>query len=325
MVEIKNIRSDIKFVNVGVPQGSNLGPTLFLIYVNGVFKILKDCESFMFADDLLILVSHEIFLEANRIMQRNINHLIRWSHDCKLLINGSKTKIMHFYNQYLRKDEVANLIIHSNDCLHTFNVNCSCNKIESVKEFKYLGVTFDQDMTLNTHINSIIRKLRSIIPQIYSLKSIVNEKMLRCIYYGLAHPFLLYGITSWGFAETGSLTNLKKMQTRILKKMKKGDKFQSVGDVYKFWNVMSLSNLSKFSILKENLLSDWGGVIRYHEHNTRTIVNAPFLVPIRENRFQSKTVKYILPRLWNELPNDIKHISDYILLCMILKKHFTEV
>ena len=109
------------------------------------------------------------------------------------------------------------------------------------------------------------------------------------------------------------LSKFVQIRIKIINKniyMKKGDKFESVNELYKFWNDISLSNLSKFSILKENLLSDWGGVVRYHEHNTRTIINAPFLFPIRENRFQSRKIKYILPRLWNELPYDIEQISD---------------
>lgn len=165
----------------------------------------------MFADDLLIIVANENFIEANKILQRNINQLIRWSHDYKLLINTNKTKVVHFYNQYLRRNDEVNLKMHSNTRLHNFQDDCNCEKVETVKEFKYLGVIFDQDMNWNIHINSIIKKLRSIIPQIFMLKNKVNEKMLRNVYFGLAHPFLLYGITSWGFTESGPMSNLKKM------------------------------------------------------------------------------------------------------------------
>ena len=322
MVEINKCKSEIKITNTGVPQGSNLGPILFLIYVNSVFKIFKNYEIFMFADDFLIMVSDKNFNEANNTMQRNINQLIRWSHDNKLIINVNKTKVVHFYNQYLRKNETVDLIMHTNNCLHNFANDCACKKVEVVKEIKYLGVMLDQDMTWNAHINSITRKLRSIIPQIYMLKVRVSEKMLRSIYFGLVHPFLLYGITSWGFAETGTFSNLKKMQTRIIKKMKTGDKISNSNDLYKYWNVMPITNTAKYCLLKENYFTDWGGVPRQHEYSTRTIQTTPFFVPLRENRFHSKTIKYILPRIWNEIPVELKNITEYSLLTIGLKNYF---
>ena len=111
------------------------------------------------------------------------------------------------------------------------------------------------------------------------LKNKVNKKMLRNVYFGLAHPFLLYGITSWVFTESGPMSNLKKMQTRILKKLKRGDKLNESNDLYKYWNVMPLNNMAKYCMIKENYFIDWGGTHRQHDYSTRTIITTPFVVP----------------------------------------------
>jgi hypothetical protein len=156
-----------KKLNFGVSQGSNLGPILFLVYVNSIFNIFLNCEVFMFADDLLIIVSHKNFKEAEKILQRNANFSAMWSHNHKLIINVQKTKIMHFFNKCLRKDELPCIKIHSNACLHTFNPNCNCNLIDPVKEFIYLGVKLDNDMSWKPQIIAVICKLRSVLSQIY--------------------------------------------------------------------------------------------------------------------------------------------------------------
>lgn len=88
---------------------------------------------------------------------------------------------------------------------------------------------------------------------------------------------------------------------------------------------MPLNNMAKYCMIKENYFIDWGGTHRQHDYSTRTIITTPFVVPLRENRFHSKTTKYILPRLWNEIPTELKSINDHAVLNTALKKHYSNV
>ena len=308
VVEINGVYSDELLNNCGVPQGSNLGPILFLIYINSIFTVFKNCKIFMFADDLLIIVSDEDFQKAVNNMQINLNYLIRWAHDFCLVINVKKTKVMHIFNKYLRKDERIDLIAHNNKCLHQFGNNCKCMKIENVDDYRYLGVQIDKNFSMNVHINSIIRKLRSTIPQITALKFKMSEELLRTIYYGLVFPFIMYGICMWGSIESGAMTKLTKMQTKILKKMIKKNVDMDI-DVFKYWNVLSVNNIFKYCFIRENLSEEWDGSLREHNYRTRTMENEPLFTPKNLNRFQNRTCHYLMPRLLNELPINIRNLE----------------
>ena len=88
--------------------------------------------------------------------------------------------------------------------------------------------------SMNAHINSIIRKLRSTIPQITALKFKMSEEILRTIYHELF--FLMYGICIWGSIESRAMTKLTKMQSKILENMIKKNVDNDI-DVFKYWNV----------------------------------------------------------------------------------------
>ena len=262
----------------------------------------------MFADDLLIITSHDDFQKAVNNMQINLNYLIRWAHDFRLIINAKKTKVMHIFNKYLRKDESIDLIAHTNNCLHQFGNDCNCIKIENVDEYRYLGVHIDKNFSMNMHINSIVCKLRSVIPQIMALKFKMSEEILRIIYHGLVYPFIMYGICMWGSIESGAMTKLTKIQTKILKKMIKKN-VQSDVDVFKYWNVLSVNKIFKYCYIRENISEEWEGSLREHNYRTRIMESEPLVTPKSINRFQNRTSQYLMPRLLNEIPCNIRNIE----------------
>jgi hypothetical protein len=85
---------------------------------------------------------------------------------------------------------------------------------------------------------------------------------------------------------------------------------------------MSTNNLAKFVLLKENYLNDWGGELINHNYQTRIMTRQPLFLPRNLNRYQSKTIVYILPRIWNSLPNDLKNLPSQVEINIKLKNYF---
>ena len=79
----------------GVPQGSKLGPILYLLYANDLLNSLKSSEYFAYADDNAILVTHSNIKSAVNIMQSEFNIVVKWCPDNGLVLNAQKSKIMH--------------------------------------------------------------------------------------------------------------------------------------------------------------------------------------------------------------------------------------
>ena len=174
----------------GVPQGSILGPMLFLIYSNSIHNLIRgnDTKIFSYADDIAIVVAHESLETAHSTMQDNLNRILLWSHDMNLLINYKKTKLLHIHSPHFHLSEL-NLIAHNSLCIHTnlaYSLSCSCQEtIETVTEFKYLGITLDHRFKFDLHIADLNNKLRTCSYMIYHLRNTLPPDALRVVYLSL--------------------------------------------------------------------------------------------------------------------------------------------
>jgi hypothetical protein len=189
-------------------------------------------------------------------------------------------------------------------------------------EYKYVGLLIDQNFEWDLHIITVINKLRSAMYQLRTLKPIVNENTLRTVYFSAVHPFILYGIMSYGYTKSGELSKLCKMQIRILKLMRKGSKFKSINEYFTHFNILPVKDLMKYAVLLENYFVDEHGVPRTHTYNTRTALNNPLFVPRSLNRFGERTKRCILPHLWNNLPNKYKILNNINIVKKKLKLYF---
>lgn len=147
-VKINNLTSEEIKIDCGVPKGSKLGPILYIIYANEMLKYLNSSKIFTYADDTAIIVSNQNIQQATNLMQNQLDITNKWCHDNGLIINASKTKLMHIKPKHLPETQI-NLTIHNTNCLHnktknpTNNIDTCTTTIETVKTYKYLGVFVD--------------------------------------------------------------------------------------------------------------------------------------------------------------------------------------
>ena len=147
-VEFNGICSESRQIKCGVPQGSILGPLLFLLYINDLCNVSKVVDFILFADDTNIFFSHKDFNSLSETLNSEMRKLTQWCRANKLSINFKKSNFMVFRLRQRRQT------------LH-LSVQIDNNKIDCVKETVFLGVILDEHLSWKPHILSVSRNIKS--------------------------------------------------------------------------------------------------------------------------------------------------------------------
>ena len=140
-----NVTSDMGSITCGVPQGSILGPLLFLIYINHLNSCLTCTSDFLYADDTVLLCSGNDLDNVCDNMQVDLDNISNWCNSNKLTINSKKTKFMIFGNRNMLK-KIKNI---------KFNLKMDCQAFDRVHCYKYLGLNIDDNFNFNKHIQDM--------------------------------------------------------------------------------------------------------------------------------------------------------------------------
>ena len=196
---INDFRSDPLHINHGVPQGSVLGPVLFNIFINDMINI-PSCKKILFADDTVFYTTSLDFNECIYEINEMLRQLKVWLQSNRLLINVKKTKLMLITPKF-------------QPILPPVYFDGAA--IEWVQTIKYLGLTLDNRLTFNIHVNEICNKLSKFKGVFYSLSSLVPRSVLLNLYSAFVYPVLINNIIIWGGL---NLTNGRRIQI-LLNKM----------------------------------------------------------------------------------------------------------
>ena len=173
---IKNLLSYLKSVFAGVPQGSVLGPLLFLIYINDIAENLESLTR-LFADDTSLAKSSKHPSEIELTLNQDLKIIEQWSTDWLITFNSEKTNIIFFTTSTDNID---------------LNVYFNNNKLEIVNTHKHLGITFSPNCKWNSHIDNLISTVSKQISMLRKIKYILNKDLLNKIYLTFIRPTLEY-------------------------------------------------------------------------------------------------------------------------------------
>ena len=301
-VRLDGTKSSYLDITCGVPQGSILGPLLFLIYINDMKNSVKNSVVHHFADDTNLLCSDANEKILKKKMNEDLKLIFTWLCSNRLSLNVDKTEFIVFRPP--RK-------------VFENRFTLSLNRItlyESTK-IKYLGLILDKALSWKHHIFELRKKLSRAVGILYKMRSIgTPQNVLVSLYYSLFHSHMSYGICVYGLADlkyTSKIALIQKRAIRILSKAPHNAHTQPLFSKLGILNFDKTFEL-QLSILMwqydhgklPNCFNSYFKKIRsIHKHNTRASSSKKLSenVPARTDFYGKKSLHFIGPRVFNKI------------------------
>ena len=186
-------------VEYGTPQGSCLGPLIFLIFVNDLHLHLQHSESVQFADDTTLLFRHRNLNYLRFCIESELLTIQDWFNANKLTLNVDKSSYLLYHN--------------CKQPIPIFKILLNGVEIPKTSCAKFLGVWLDDKLKWNTHVNKLISKLKCGIGMLCHSKNLLSMKAKKLLYFGQIHSNLSYALCIWGTMLQSNLTKkLRKIQ-----------------------------------------------------------------------------------------------------------------
>lgn len=310
-VKIGTVLSSPVDVRSGVPQGSVISATLFLIFINDLLNLPFKGRINAFADDICIFYSHENEDVIYVNMQHDLALLYNWCSANGMQVNVKKTKYLNF--DFLGFEFLNPVKYHTINC-NVIDCN-NCQVIEQVKSFKYLGVILDEKVTWENHIVELHRKTRISIRTFYYLRNICDTALMRTLYFALIHSRLQYGIICWGGAFKYLIDRLRVTQNFYLRIILKKCKRDSSFALYRQLEILPIQHLFVYKVLRIFYVRSGHQGNVEHVYGTRHVLQGKLRLPKVNKSIFRRSLEYLGPKLFNQLPVKIRLINSPKYFC----------
>lgn len=314
-VNLSGTVSTTKSISIGVPQGSILGPFLFVVFINDLAGYLKqDCV--LYADDTNIFLSNsnvtELYEEANTTLEK----LENWLTYNKLVPNVTKTHYIIFC--------AKNKQILDTPLLRFANIN-----LTRVYETKFLGLTLDYQLTWHQHVKNTTNAIYRNIPILYKLRHIFPIKTLLVIYHSFIHSHILYGLSVYGLTYKNTLKPLETAQNTALRAMLFTNRRENTNFAYPLLNILPVHQCIEYRIalLTFNFLNNHttcSSIKLTHQdaaYPFRSHFQTSLTVPPIRTNYGAFTFTYIATKIWNSLPQILTAMSSFHMFKKSLRIH----
>lgn len=327
-VKVGDYKSESADITYGVPQGSVLGPTLFLIYINNLCNLkVPNAKLISYADDTAIVFSGSTWDEVHNFAQSGLAQVACWLDNNLLTLNASKTNYICFTN-YNSSQPNSDYKIKIHECKDLTNKNCSCYSIDKISQTKYLGVMVDQRLTWYSHIDLLTGRIRKLSWMFKTLRHVADAVLLKQIYISLGQSILNYCIPIWGGSAKTRFLELERAHRSLLKVI-----------YFKPYRFPTVSLYSQCGLLSVRKLYVLHAILKLHkklpynsttQNKKRRIQNVAPVAQIktvyarRQFTFQSARIYNKLNKILNFHPTTT-HSCKYRLQNWLLGKDYDEI
>ena len=318
-------KSNLLGINKGVPQGSILGPILFLIYINDI----KNCTSLMtllFADDSNFLISGKDLNQIVEILNIELKNICDWFRCNEMSLNPTKTKFMIFNKREdaINWEEIKIKLDFNNE-----NENDTdkirylgyINQNSDIPAVKFLGVYIDSQLNFKYHIEYLRKKVSRNMYIINRVKHFLCEKSLVTLFHSFINSHLLFCLPAWSCGLESSINPLAVLQKKAIRIIHKSAYNQHTAPLFKKINVLPIKELAIYTkllffhdFIRWKLPNSFDGVwFRNNLRNQRQLRNSnEFYIPIAKFKSIERFPLFSFQKLWNNFCHEKESLNEDI-------------
>lgn len=301
-------RSNLALIRCGVPQGSILGPLLFLLYINDITNSTANLLFYLFADDTTVFITGDRGCQLASFMTKELMHLCTWFHANFLSLNPNKSCYIIFTGPRIIIPDDPN-----------FEILIESYPIKRVSHVKFLGIILDEHLTWRKHIDLVHGKSAKMIGIMRRLKHALPSNTIRTLYNAFILPYFSYGLIVWAGGYKTLLQPLLLLQKKVVRIIAGTHYLAHTASLFKDYSLLTITDLYKLQLAIFMYRYHKGTLPKIfdhyfslnaslHDHNTRIKFNLhPTLCRTNVRRF---TVRLAGPKIWNAIDIGLRNIGS---------------
>ena len=314
-VHYDGVKSDLELVKYGIPQGSILGPLLFLVQINDLVKSIKHCNIQMYADDTVIYTSNSNISVIEQTLTSEMKNVSKWLDKNRLIINLKKGKTESLlFGTAKRLSSKDPLQVYMNEQL-----------INVADGYKYLGVWLEPTLNMSEHLRKVLGKANARLKLLSHVRDSLSVFAAKAVYNSFILPTMLYCSTPVVKVSDTMSKRFENLQNRAQKIIYGTQENNTC-------KVISINNQKKMKVVIQMFKCRQGTCIPAlrtyadkinHRHNTRN--NKSLLrLPLVKTETAKRSLYFQGPYCFNELPRDIRSQTSIVIFKSKLKKYFLQ-
>ena len=297
-VSYNGATSSLKLVKCGVPQGSILGPLLFLIYINDLSNVSSCTNPILFADDTNLFINGKYIFVLQDVLNKELANISEWLKVNKLSLNINKTQFMVFSRRKITPPKI--------------DIKIDNQSVMETDLSKFLAVYIDKKLTWKTHISYIAGKIARGIGILIKARKYFTHECMITLYYSFVFPYLIYCNNIWDSTYKSNLSKLQVLQNKAVRIMTGSNLRRNTDAMFTESELLNLKDINvylvgkfMYNVYHEKVPDVFEGFFVYnyqvHEHNTRTLNNLH--VPPNASNLCQTGIRYQGVIIWNQILN----------------------